>query len=108
MNWLGANFRKHLDYGAVIGIVDLVSMISTNEFVPIEGHSNFICGDWSPNRWGWQRGDNPTHIGPWPYKGQQGFFNITDLDQVANRVLGIEEPRPPEHETACGETEKQK
>lgn len=87
----GGHFRKDLPFGSVIGIVELVSMISTNDFVPDKKHPNYLCGDWSADRWGWQRADNPTHIGPWPYKGQQGMWEISDLDQVANRVLGVAE-----------------
>jgi hypothetical protein len=89
----GGHFRKDLPFGAVIGIVDLVSMISSNDFVPDTKHSNYVCGDWGVNRWGWQRGDTPTYIGPWPYKGKQGLFDINDLDEVANKTLGITSDR---------------
>lgn len=35
--------------------------------------------------------DNPVPVGPWPYRGAQGLFDIPDgeLDKVANRVLGL-------------------
>jgi len=33
--------------------------------------------------------DSVCPIGPWPYRGAQGLFNIDDLDEVANKELGI-------------------
>lgn len=77
----GSMWRRTLPRGALIGIVDLVSMIRSEEFAPAcrPDASNIICGDWSHGRWGWQRDDNYQRFDtPIPYKGQQGFFSVPD------------------------------
>lgn len=86
----GGHFWKDLPFGAVIGIVNLLECSETQTV----GTTNIdkVCGDWTPGRFAWLRAPQPTHIGPWPYKGRQGFFNINDLDEVANRALGISTP----------------
>lgn len=83
----GQFFRAELPYGAVIGIVNLIECSETQTV----GTSDVdkLCGDWTPGRFAWLRAPQPTHIGPWPYRGRQGFFNVNDLDQVANRCLGV-------------------
>ena len=85
----GGHFWTDLPFGAVIGIVDLVDCVPTHKVKHLLGHSDLFCGDFSEGRYAWRRGPSPTHIGPWPYKGKQGFFHVDDLDDVANKVLGI-------------------
>jgi hypothetical protein len=77
----GPYWRKELPRGALIGVVDLVSTIRSDEFGPAmrTDAPNFICGDWSPGRWGWQRSDEFKPFStPIPYKGHQGFFLVND------------------------------
>ena len=83
----GVNFRDRLPLGAVIGIVDLIECSETQTVGTTD--IDKVCGDWTPGRFAWLRAPQPTYIGPWPYKGRQGFFQINDLDEVANRTLGI-------------------
>lgn len=91
----GGHFWNDLPRGQIIGIIDLIDCVRFPEW---EGRSlspacdrhDFICGDFSAGRYGWKRGPDPVHIGPWPYKGRQGLFPVDDLDQVANRVLNVE------------------
>lgn len=83
----GSSFRDRLPYGAVIGIVKLLECSETQTVGTTDVDK--ICGDWTPGRFAWLRAPQPIHIGPWPYKGRQGFFNVNDLDDVANRVLGV-------------------
>src|SRR6266403_974869 len=85
------HFWKELPFGAVIGIVNIADCIRTEDVNPIEA-DDMECGDFSPGRYAWRRSLNPTHIAPWPYKGLQSMWDIRDLGQVANRVLGIKEP----------------
>lgn len=86
----GGHFWTELPRGAVVGIVELVDCLPTvpTPDVPLDENDR-LCGDFSPGRFAWRRAPSPTHIGPWPYKGKQGLFRCDDLDQVANRELGI-------------------
>lgn len=77
----GACWRRELPRGALLGIVQLVSMISSDEFGPVmrPDSPNFLCGNWEPGRWGWQRDDEFYVLPhPIPYKGRQGFFDVPD------------------------------
>jgi activating signal cointegrator 1 len=88
----GEAFTKALPLGQVIGIVNLIDCIQVQSEGPMPPDitiQDLACGDFSPGRYLWKRGPNPTPIGPWPYKGKQGFFRVDDLDAVANRELGI-------------------
>lgn len=86
----GGHFWKELPFGAVIGIVDLIDCVSTHMVSTIP--DDLQCGDFSDGRYAWKRAENPTYIGPWPYKGRQSMWDISDLDDVANRELGIASP----------------
>jgi activating signal cointegrator 1 len=83
----GGHFWKDLPFGHVIGMVNLIecSLTETVGTTDIDK----VCGDWTRGRYAWLRAPQPVHIGPWPYKGRQGFFQINDLDEVANKALGI-------------------
>ena len=83
----GKDFRVCLPFGAIIGIVKLIECSETQTVGTTE--IDKVCGDWTPGRYAWLRASQPTYIGPWPYKGRQGFFNVNDLDEVANRELDI-------------------
>lgn len=75
----GESWRKTLPRGALIGRIQLVSMISTNEYGPSVTCSNYTCGNWAPDRWGWQRDDHyDLFRHPIPYKGLQKLFNVPD------------------------------
>lgn len=90
----GGHFWRELPFGAIIGIVDLIDCVQFPEWEgvalrPSAHRYDFICGDFTPGRYGWRRGPHTTHIGPWPYRGKQGLFRCDDLGDVANRVLGV-------------------
>lgn len=83
-------------FGAVVAIAELVSCLPIGE----------IARGIHETRYPWLRSHHHTHgpwcwvldkvqaIGPWPYRGAQGLFNIDDhqLDKIANAALGIEVP----------------
>lgn len=73
----GSQWRSLLPLGALIGRVDLVAMISSNEFSPIRANADYICGNWGPDRWGWERGEHyHVYSRPIAYVGRQQLFNV--------------------------------
>lgn len=83
-------------FGAIVAIARLVdcTTIGTiqtglldNEYPWLKSHPHAF------GPWCWIL-DSVTPIGPWPWKGQLGLFDIDDgaLDRVANQILGIAEP----------------
>jgi activating signal cointegrator 1 len=75
---LGRDWRGALAYGALIGRVELIDCVSTNDFEPPFG-AEHVCGDWSANRFGWRRARELVKFAtPIPYIGRQGFFSVPD------------------------------
>jgi len=85
-----------MTFGAVIATVELVDCIHIDTirvptilakypWLPEHEHAN--------GPWCWIL-DKVVPIGPWPYKGDRGLFDIPDeaLNRVANRQLGIPNP----------------
>lgn len=73
----GPHWRAELPRGALVGVVELVSCESTTGWVSAAG-SDALCGDFSPNRFAWRRGTFRTLPVAYPYRGQQGFFQVPD------------------------------
>lgn len=87
--------HDRMAFGAVVAICNLVAVIhidskllrewmdkmTDEQRVHVNGPYCWIVSHVSP-------------IGPWPWRGAQGLFEINDedLNSVANRVLGIPEP----------------
>lgn len=83
---------SELPFGAVIGVATLI------ECLPIE---EIRAGDWdekypwlrghqhTEGPWCWLFAESPASIGPWPFKGSQGLFDINPLtlDTIANRTI---------------------
>ena len=86
----GAEWRKTLPRGAIIGIVHLIDCMRTDSVAGHTTKEDLICGDFYPGRFAWSLG-MPTPIGPGPEKGQQGRGSISEseMDAVANKTLGI-------------------
>ena len=81
-------------FGAVIAMCDLVACLHIDSrLLPewtakmTEEQRDHVSG---PHCW---IVSNVTPIGPWSYRGAQGLFDINDLDEVANRELGITSDR---------------
>lgn len=84
---------KELVFGAVIAVAELVDCLRSEHIMRGNHDAKYL----------WLRAhqhvngpycwilDHVAPIGPWPYRGAQGLFDITDreLDAVANRALGI-------------------
>lgn len=72
----GGHWGMELPTGALLGVVNLVACKSTNVFQPTG--DDLVCGDYSPDRFAWERGGFRLLPRPIPYRGAQGFFNIAD------------------------------
>jgi hypothetical protein len=80
-------------FGAVVAIAKLVNCVSIeaihsgkyDDLYPWAREHQHANGPWC-----WIL-DNVTPIGPWPWRGAQGLFDIDseELGRVANRELGI-------------------
>lgn len=76
-------FGKLPPFGAVVAIADLYDCVSiVNLPAKLRGNEH------ANGPWCWLL-RNVSPIGPWPYRGAQGLFDIDDLDLIANRELGI-------------------
>lgn len=85
-------------FGAVVAIARLVDCLHIarvrhgefdTQYPQIRTH------DHTNGPWCWVLA-NISPIGPWPWRGSQGLFDINDdeLNRVANRELGISESNP--------------
>lgn len=99
---------EQLAFGAVVGIVTLIDCVAMED---IEAGRYDVQYPWLRTHehaigpWCWIFAENPTPIGPWPWKGRQGLFDIhpADLERVANRVLADKKPGRSFQDThACG------
>lgn len=89
---------ENLPFGAVVAVANLVDCVRMTEgrSVPVTAlrqHPWLREHPHAHGPWCWIL-ESVSPVGPWPYRGAQGLFNITDeaLDAVANRVLGVQEP----------------
>jgi len=90
---------EDLRFGFVVGVAVLLDCIPIEE---LRGNSTpakypeLQSHPYAEGPWCWVLAERPTPIGPWPYKGAQGLFDINSLtlDRIANRELGIREPMP--------------
>lgn len=82
---------KSMAFGAVVAIADLVACVHINsvragtydrQFPWLQKHEH------TSGPWCWIV-DHVNPIGPWPYTGAQGLFEINDdkLDEIATRVI---------------------
>jgi activating signal cointegrator 1 len=80
-------------FGAVVAVAKLVDCV---KFVDIEVGNYNKKYPWlydhqhASGPWCWIL-DSVSPVGPWPYRGAQGLFEIKDdeLDAVANRAIGV-------------------
>jgi hypothetical protein len=72
---------RALPRGAIIGAVNLVRCCPTEAVyrATFAGHDdNFLCGNFGPNRFAWERSEYQVFADPIPYRGAQGFFNVDE------------------------------
>lgn len=87
---------KRLAFGAIVAIASLVDCIEKTKIdsgACDEAYPWLRAHPHTHGPWCWILAD-VTPIGPWPWRGAQGLFDIDEdeLDRVANRELGIKEP----------------
>lgn len=78
----GSRWQFDLPRGAVIGTLELIDCVSTNNLRAVDPE-DYACGNFAAGRYGWKRG--AFHVLPHsiPFIGRQGFFNVPD-DLLAN------------------------
>ncbi len=78
----GGHWAMDLPRGALIGMVNIVSCKRTEDvFGPRDTWSlaqqeDYECGDFSPDRFAWERHEFRRFDQPIPYRGQQGLFSV--------------------------------
>ncbi|HEY3658289.1 MAG TPA: ASCH domain-containing protein [Steroidobacteraceae bacterium] len=82
-SWLTDARVVGMSFGAVVAIAELYDCVPVGKLPPTLRDNEHANGPWC-----WLL-RNVSPIGPWPYRGAQGLFDINDLDDVANRELGI-------------------
>ena len=83
----GADWYRTLPAGAIIGVVNVVGCFTTEEIVAYthDDSDDLKCGDFSPGRFGWQRGDDFKLLqNPIPYRGRQSIFSVPDALVMAH------------------------
>jgi hypothetical protein len=77
----GKGWYESLPRGAILGVVELLDCRRTEEIWAETDElkqcdDDYYCGDFSPRRFGWLRGDYSRFPEPIPYRGQQALFSI--------------------------------
>jgi hypothetical protein len=90
-NEFGSHWNTDLPTGAIIGMVDLIDVISVETiFMKGLGAEQLACGDFSEGRFGWRRGSYWRFSKPIPYRGHQTLFNVP-LVMVAKQIAASRE-----------------
>jgi len=78
----GPHWRMELPRGAIIGAVNIVNCERTEDVYDPQSVSerddNWLCGDFSPGRFAWERREFRIFQNPVPYRGAQGIFFVPD------------------------------
>lgn len=73
----GANWRETLPAGAILGTcVPVLTGPTTG--TPPESAEDVYAGDWDPGRWATRLRSRTRWAAPIPWRGQQGFWTITE------------------------------
>ncbi|MCH2245763.1 MAG: ASCH domain-containing protein [Crocosphaera sp.] len=68
-----------LPLGMAIAVVDLTDCIEmTDEFIDEQSEAELLCGHWESGRFAWKLENVQPFPQPFPIKGKQGLWNITD------------------------------
>lgn len=78
----GGHWAMDLPTGALLGVVELVACKETS-LGPTQASiaadpDDLNCGDFSPQRFAWQRSTYTLFKAPVPYIGRQGLFSVED------------------------------
>jgi len=74
----GAGWERILPRGAVVGTGRLTACWRTGERYRSIGADEEALGNWSPGRYAWQLADAKPLLRPVPWRGQQGWFEVSD------------------------------
>ena len=69
------NRFAHLDYGAVIGTVEIVDCVPVEEIMHTLTERERVLGDYSPGRFAWVLQNPVMFDKPIPARGKQGWWN---------------------------------
>ena len=80
-----------LPFGAVVGMATLVDCVPMDEIEAgkyDEKYPWLSTHEHAIGPWCWIFAERPTPLGPWPWKGRQGLFDINpiELERIASRV----------------------
>jgi hypothetical protein len=98
---LSSEFGNHwgieLPTGAIIGVVNLIGVIPTEQLYvgpddAAQWRTDIVCGDFSSGRYGWRRGSYWRFPDPIPYRGRQMLFDVP-RDVVAAQIEAAVEVR---------------
>lgn len=65
----------HLEYGAVIGTVEIVDCVPVEEIIDTLTEQERLLGDYSPGRFAWVLKDPVTFDTPIPARGKRGWWD---------------------------------
>lgn len=74
IDYFGKGYEKTLPLGKIIGVVQLIDVYPVHEHAPVD-HMDRICGDFSPGRFLWKRGQFLALTRPIPHVGRQRLWN---------------------------------
>jgi hypothetical protein len=70
-----------IPFGALVGMVNIVDCVRVETLTAKPCFilsDDYECGDFSPGRYGWRRGEFKRFAEPIPYRGSQGFFDVPE------------------------------
>lgn len=75
----GADWRRTLPLGALVGRIYLEACAGTAYLSRKSSAQDLACGNFEPGRFGWIRSREVIEfVRPIPYRGQQGFFWVPE------------------------------
>lgn len=87
---------EDLRFGFVVGVAVLLDCLPIEEVragVHDRAYGWLREHQYTEGPWCWVLAQNPASVGPWPYKGAQGLFDISSLtlDRIANAEIGAQD-----------------
>jgi hypothetical protein len=80
----GADWRKTLPTGAIIGAVNLISTMGMEHTSP-EHDDDRECGNWSPERFAWRRGTMPASPSRSPTRANRASLTSPPIGKASIR-----------------------
>lgn len=98
----GADWRRTLPTGAIIGAVHVAECRPTHEVYPVvpepqrgpEAFADFLSGDYTPGRYAWRCDERRVLPQPIPYRGLQKLFTLHgDAADALAKLVGQTVPQ---------------